>query len=205
MNTIRQLCTRCLVLDHGELIFDGGVERAIDLYMDTAVKNGSVDIDLKNKRMAHLPPVIKAKMTHVHLMDKQVPVYEFEEKLKFDLSVEAKTNISNLSVRAEIRSADGGSVAAGILQEFTSFSAGRSKILEMELLLRGLVPGKYFVLLVIYNVNEMGTYDDLDAVFPAFTFEIQDSKHALKIKWNVNAWVKIRLDDLKCVGERDDS
>ena len=24
MNTIRQLCTRCLVLDHGELIFDGG-------------------------------------------------------------------------------------------------------------------------------------------------------------------------------------
>ena len=205
MSTIRQLCTRCLVLDHGELIFDGGVERAIDLYMDTAVKNGSVDIDLKNKRMAHLPPVIKAKMTHVHLVDKQVPVYEFEEKLKFDLSVEAKTNISNLSVRAEIRSADGGSVAAGILQEFTSFSAGRSKILEMELLLRGLVPGKYFVLLVIYNVNEMGTYDDLDAVFPAFTFEIQDSKHALKINWNVNAWGKIRLDDLKCVGERDDS
>lgn len=47
--------------------------------MDTAVKNGSVDIDLKNKRMAHLPPVIKAKMTHVHLVDKQVPVYEFEE------------------------------------------------------------------------------------------------------------------------------
>lgn len=205
MNTIRQLCTRCLVLDHGELIFDGGVERAIDLYMDTAVKNGSVDIDLKNKRMAHLPPVIKAKMTHVHLVDKQVPVYEFEEKLKFDLSVEAKTNIFNLSVRAEIRSADGGSVAAGILQEFTSFFAGRSKILEMELLLRGLVPGKYFVLLVIYNVNEMGTYDDLDAVFPAFTFEIQDSKHALKINWNVNAWGKIRLDDLKCVGERDDS
>lgn len=77
--------------------------------------------------------------------------------------------------------------------------------MEMELLLRGLVPGKYFVLLVIYNVNEMGTYDDLDAVFPAFTFEIQDSKHALKINWNVNAWGKIRLDDLKCVGERDDS
>lgn len=66
-------------------------------------------------------------MTHVHLVDKQVPVYEFEEKLKFDLSVEAKTNISNLSVRAEIRSADGGSVAAGILQEFTSFLQEEAK------------------------------------------------------------------------------
>ena len=135
MNTIRQLCTRCLVLDHGELIFDGGVERAIDLYMDTAVKNGSVDIDLKNKRMAHLPPVIKAKMTHVHLVDKQVPVYEFEEKLKFDLSVEAKTNISNLirEGRNKISKMED-LLRREFLQEFTSFFAGRSKILEMELL-----------------------------------------------------------------------
>ncbi len=39
MNTIRQLCT-ALVLDHGELILMR-VERAIDLYMDTAVKKGS--------------------------------------------------------------------------------------------------------------------------------------------------------------------
>ncbi len=59
----------------------------------------------------------------------------------------------------------------------------------MELLLRGLVPGKYFVLLVIYNVNEMGITMTGCSV-PAFTFEIQDSKHALKINWNVNAWEK---------------
>ena len=29
MNTIRQLCNRCVVLDHGHLIFDGDVEEAI--------------------------------------------------------------------------------------------------------------------------------------------------------------------------------
>lgn len=30
MNTIRQLCTRCIVLDHGTVVFDGDVEKAID-------------------------------------------------------------------------------------------------------------------------------------------------------------------------------
>ena len=32
MNTIRQLCTRCIVLDHGKVVFDGDVEEAIDIY-----------------------------------------------------------------------------------------------------------------------------------------------------------------------------
>ena len=29
MNTIRQLCSRCIVMDHGKVIFDGDVEQAI--------------------------------------------------------------------------------------------------------------------------------------------------------------------------------
>jgi len=32
MDTIRQLCDRCIVLDHGKLIFDGDVEQGIRLY-----------------------------------------------------------------------------------------------------------------------------------------------------------------------------
>ena len=32
MNTIRQLCKRCVVLDHGKVIFDGDTETAIGLY-----------------------------------------------------------------------------------------------------------------------------------------------------------------------------
>ena len=33
MNTIRQLCNRCIVLDHGKVVFDGDVEDAIKLYL----------------------------------------------------------------------------------------------------------------------------------------------------------------------------
>ena len=39
MNTIRQLCTRCIVLDHGKLIFDGDVEKAIEIYEDVKSDN----------------------------------------------------------------------------------------------------------------------------------------------------------------------
>ena len=51
----------------------------------------------------------------------------------------------------------------------------------------------------------MGTYDDLDAIFPAFTFEIQDNDNHLKINWNVNAWGKIRWDNILYIGDRNDT
>lgn len=49
MNTIRQLCTRCIVLDHGKLIFDGDVEKAIDIYAQAAVQELQKTVNLKNK------------------------------------------------------------------------------------------------------------------------------------------------------------
>ena len=33
MNTIRQLCDRCIVMDHGEVVFNGDVETAISIYL----------------------------------------------------------------------------------------------------------------------------------------------------------------------------
>ena len=45
MNTIRQLCDRCIVLDHGKLIFDGEVEEAISRYMDVGGLSFSQTVD----------------------------------------------------------------------------------------------------------------------------------------------------------------
>ena len=33
MNTIRQLCDRCFVLDKGKVVFEGNVEEAVDVYL----------------------------------------------------------------------------------------------------------------------------------------------------------------------------
>ena len=38
MQTIRQLCDRCIVMDHGKIIFDGDPEKAIEIYMPKTVE-----------------------------------------------------------------------------------------------------------------------------------------------------------------------
>ena len=46
MNTIRQLCKRCIVLDHGKLIYDGDVEEGIRRYINVSEVSFEKSIDL---------------------------------------------------------------------------------------------------------------------------------------------------------------
>ena len=48
MNTIRQLCTRCIVLDHGKVVFDGEVEQAIGVYMQCQGNMDQTEFDLSH-------------------------------------------------------------------------------------------------------------------------------------------------------------
>ena len=66
-----------------------------------------------------------------------------------------------------------------------------------------LVPGEYKVCLVLYEVDEFGGYVDLDAVLPAFTFEITDINNYMGIRWHTRNWGSVSLGSL--CGKSDDS
>ncbi len=199
MNTIRKLCDRCIVLDKGKIIYDGEVENAIELYMNANADFMGVDIDLSNQRMEHLSKEIWAKMTKLKLMGKQNPFYEFNEDIPFELTIKSNKKIRDISMRLEIRSADGLSVATSMIQNFVSLEENIIKVFKFNMKQRGIVPGKYVALLVIYTVNDMGTYYDIDAVFPAFNFSIVDSENAVNISWDFRHWGRIKFDDIECL------
>ncbi len=200
MNTIRQLCDRCIVLDKGRVTFDGDVEEGIGVYLESSVTDMRVELDLEKKRMKHLSPIVRAKITYLKLLNKQYPIYEMYEKIPFEMTVSSREKIDNVSVRLEVRGMDESSVGASILQNFSSLSVGEN-ILRLNLEPYGLVPGRYLALLVLYQVNEMGTYDDLDAIWPTFVFEIQDNENKLNISWNYNMWGRIEFPTLSVLEE----
>ena len=200
MNTIRQLCDRCIVLDHGRVIFDGDVEEAISIYMNAVIDLKQVDINLTDKRMKHLSPIILAKMTHLTLLNKKNPIYEMNENILFKLRIKSEENLSNISVRIEIRTFDEVSVGAAIIQNFSCINK-EEKDFVFKFNPYGLIPGKYSALLVLYEVNDMGVYNDLDAIFPAFQFEIIENQRFSEIHWNMSHWGKIRFENLMLMGE----
>ena len=89
MNTIRQLCNRCIVLSKGKVIFDGNVEEAIEVYMGQGVETPpNVDLSSLKRTQASLTPGVK--LTGINVLENDIWKIRVGEKLKF--SIEAKTN-----------------------------------------------------------------------------------------------------------------
>jgi lipopolysaccharide transport system ATP-binding protein len=197
MSTIRKLCTRCIVLDKGKIVFDGGVEQAISVYMNMSSFAPEVDIDLSEKRMKHLPYPPKAKMQRVVLQGKHIPTYQVNEPILFDLTVTSQKNVENLCVRFEIKTTELSPVGSSVIHDFARIAAGEERTFSFKMCAEGLTSGKYLVLLVMYEVNEFGTYDDLDAVMPAFGFEVIDTVRAVKVNWNSYHLGRINFRDIE--------
>jgi ABC-type polysaccharide/polyol phosphate transport system ATPase subunit len=197
MSTIRQLCTRCLVLDHGKIVYDGDVETAIGIYLDRGAYLSGVDFDLTDQRMAHLPADIIAKMTHLTLLDTDLPVYKSGTPIRFRMRVRANKKVNDLRFRFEVRYIDDTSVGVSLCPSLGSMDAGEEKEFTMSFDSQSLTRGQYKVCSVLYAVNEFGAYEDYDAVWPFFIFEIMDDT---TLNWNKNAWGHIQFPALEVDG-----
>lgn len=194
MNTIRQLCTRCIVLDHGKVVFDGDVEQAIGVYMKCQGNVDQTEFDLSNISSKPNPAALPAKILGLRLLDKTSAVYHTGEPMKFKLSVLSKQSFAHLRFRFELRFADDVPVGTVPDVDLGVMSAGEKKDFQMQFDTSWLTRGKYRVYLVLFEMNEFGTCLDHDLILPAFSFEIEDEN---TIVWNLNAWGHIRLPDIQ--------
>ncbi len=193
MNTIRQLCDRVIVMDHGRIIFDGDVEKGIALYSNVSEDAFAVDYDLTNARMEFLPKNIMAKITHVKLKNKSLAQYSSGENIDFTVTIMPYENIENVKIRFELRYFDDIAVGTAMCKSSFNLTANDPTELNLSFNTKHLVRGKYKVILVIYNENEFGASFDIDGVFPSFTFCVQDDE---KLNWNHSAWGHILFPEL---------
>ena len=75
MNTIRQLCDRCIVLDKGKIIFSGDVEEAIGIYLGT---KGPMQTCYEYTQEFHQNKKSQGKLTlnHLQILNSQENRYE---------------------------------------------------------------------------------------------------------------------------------
>lgn len=196
MNTIRQLCTRCIVLDHGRIVFDGDVEQAIGVYMECQGNVAQTKFDLSKKSSKPQPAQLPAKMLWLHLLEKSAAIYHTGEPLKYELGVLARRDFEHLRFRFELRYADDIPVGTVPDIDLGAIQKGEQKVYKMQFDTSWLTRGKYKVYLVLFEMNEFGTCLDHDLILPAFSFEIQDEN---TIIWNVNAWGHVKLPDIQLV------
>lgn len=193
MSTIRKLCNRCVVLDHGKVAFIGDVERAIRYYLDNNMYEGISALNEYSEE-SHLPYIRKVRSVNLlscELLNEDGCNITKQEELRFRLKWDLREKVSNFFVRVELRLADDTPVCASLTEE--PIDASKSEA-EITCDIRSLANGVYKAILCVYSKNDMGMSIDLDAVYPAFSFNKDVDSD---LKWSIDKWGAIELPKLK--------
>lgn len=194
MDTIENLCDRCIVLQEGQLIYDGDTSTAIQLYLQKYTNiNASVNIAEQRKGQELIPP--KYRLLSCNMLNTS-GVLQSGESLVFDLGLEALGKTENLQLRI-LFIAEGkyvaSSIVTGLEQEIKE--GVNSKRIEVDI--SSLVPGIYSTSLLLFERDVFGNSHNID-VAEAVTFEKKSDKTDNLI-WPVKYWSFVRLPDGKCL------
>ncbi len=172
MNTIRQLCDRCIVLDQGKVVFDGEVEDAIDIYLGS--KNiEKTEIDLTSGERNQKGVVDGIKLYSIRILNHDKWVISYGEPLRFEITAVATKNIEDISYRSRLFTEEGVSVTSLYAPHLFSCCAGDTITIEMEADLHQLVPGRYKLSPVLYAANAYGGWQYYDHVEAGVSFEVK--------------------------------
>lgn len=161
MNTIRELCNRCIVLDHGKKIFDGDVEYAIKIYLG-GEQDDFAYYDYKGK---HKEP---CKRNDIELLragyyGKTDNLFYNEEAMLLELLWQNNEDIDNLCLRVEVSDFRRFPVTAYVIENFYSGKKGEKTSMRFRLNISQIARGGYFTRYVFYNrKNDTLPYESVE-------------------------------------------
>lgn len=155
MNTIRRLCDRCIVLDEGKVIFDGDVEKAIEIYL----------ADSKDRERKRNHYVYDDSYRHLEWGSRNIRItelyldnsgFECGERIPLLLKVESKQKWENLSFRFEISLLNGTKIATMFSDQTLDLEKGKNVQISIYFDTEHLTPGKYRVDIIAYITDSLG-------------------------------------------------
>ena len=195
MNTIRQLCDRCIVLDKGKVVFEGEVEESINHYMSTTKPLAVVNECPGERKGFNIDRQIH--IDTVTFLNTEYPVYEGYGPVRVQVDYTARRDVSNLAFRMTVFSGDKTVVGLSTSKPVIHAREGQnSKVLSLPL--DWLAPGKYIVRLTAYSVNEFGGSSMHDVADDCFAFEkTQSMGDNNRMNWNHVWWGYMMFPEMK--------
>lgn len=186
MNTIRQLCSRCVVLNKGKLIFDGAVEKGIDQYMGVLQISYQTEFDTENTiRPSYV--LEGTRINKISLINKTINVYETREPINVEFIYNSQDEHPSARLMLIVFSKGGTRLGLTESPEF-HLRKGEHRI-QFTFEPMVLPDGDYYVELNIVESNAMGGYEKYDEVDQAFSFHIENTEKLVKGKpWNHAFW-----------------
>ncbi|HZK39614.1 MAG TPA: polysaccharide ABC transporter ATP-binding protein [Clostridia bacterium] len=196
MNVIRELCDRVLVLQGGQLVFDGETGEGIRFYLDESEQNGNGYFDLKSAQRASVSTK-QARLESLEISDDIKRLTGECSAINFKLKWSCAIPVCGVKLRMIVRFNDDSPVGIALSQPLCDASAGATYAQTLRFDTAKLFPGSYKASLALYESDAGGKSVILDHITDAIAFEVPELKGADKsLIYNHTFWGHVRLDDL---------
>lgn len=199
MNTIRQLCDRCVVLDKGKVIFEGDVEEAIGIYMGT---QDTFNTHYEYTHKYHINPKSNDTFELSSLDILNIDITRDTQVtpgtvIKMLLRCKTTKKWDNVKLRFEIKYQDGSLAGTMITDAPISFVPFENASLNLSFDTTHIAPGKYVIDVIAYLYDQYGNEQFIDGVYPGFRIQIGDKVDAInQLLWLHQYWGHVRLHDV---------
>lgn len=199
MATIKQLCTRCIVLSHGKVIYDGDTDGAIQAYLGEAQNELKSKYDLSTCERSSFQPGYKVHLNSLEFLNKESPIYDAGEKIRMRLRWSAKENIKDIRFYFIVRYVDGTIVGMTESEPIGDAVAGEEGEAVVEFDISNLADGQYYFIPDIYNLNESYDHQSYDHPLQRIHFKISSTEKRKGIFWQRRFFGSVSLNMMRTV------
>ena len=200
MNTIRELCDRVVVLDHGRVAFDGNVDTGIDIY------SGRIGNGLP--LAYHLDNVLRPYGGAQHGKDLRVQDFYFKgerqavfsrvEPVEFTISFKCWARFDGVKLYFVLTNERGETI--GMMQTYKRTDEcfeGRSYKYSFKMDCSNLAEGEYSFFVDVFVDNDKGVHFSVDHPMEPIRFRIYDD-NPTGLVWHSN-YGSIRLNPIEII------
>ncbi len=198
MSTIKRLCNRCIVLDHGKVIFDGDVATAIDIYSSSDKVDELKHTFKKAGYWDYYPRTVQ--MLDVEFAGKDDNMFASGETALFRLRLHSDIDIDNLRIRLEIFNASDSLAGMATSDRIGHIKQNETVSVDFGLDTSSLSAGSYKITLALYYANELGMSNTVDLGRAALKIKINETPSEDRITGDFRLGGYVRLPNLQLKG-----
>ena len=191
MQQIRKLCTRCIVLNQGKIVFDGDPEEAIHIYLHQAIREEQI-IDYRNVARPSWLTEQPLILHSARLIDHDDNLFADTERVRIRLEFSVEKSINGISLRVEVRDPFDNSIGTYILYDIADMEKGERKSVVLDYPVNDFADGVYNVVYNFFVRDELGNNQNIENV-PGISFRVKRKRADGELEWDHRNWGDIVL------------
>lgn len=197
MNTVRKLCERVIVLDHGEVVFDGPTEEAIKVYLNEVQTLDSPYIDLsQNERPKYSHNEIR--MDYIKMLGKEDVIFESGDIIHFELGWTSLKDVDDVRIQLIFEYNFERSVGSSFSLPFANAKNNEKHVSRFDIDTSVFPEGKYSFSIALHHLDpSTGQQYHYDFIINTCSFQIiPSSKDEKFVTWYHPGWGSVKLPEV---------